>query len=117
MPGSGPRRPGPFTATTAARRSGSPRATRFPNAHHAVAAAMAGAPTSPAARDDPSDPLRTMSPWPTLLAMRNRVEADKPTTGSGQSSGEPDAGQDPGRAALAIASDPVAGSRSERRSF
>ena len=30
-----------------------------------------------------------------LLAMRNRAEADKPTTGSGQSTGEPDAGQDP----------------------
>lgn len=30
-----------------------------------------------------------------LLAMRNRAEADNPTTGSGQSSGEPDAGQDP----------------------
>jgi len=30
-----------------------------------------------------------------LLAMRNRAEADEPTTGSGQSSGEPDASQDP----------------------
>ena len=30
-----------------------------------------------------------------LLAMRNRAEADEPTTGSGQSGGEPDAGQDP----------------------
>ena len=30
-----------------------------------------------------------------LLAMRNRAEADEPTTGSGQSTGEPDAGQDP----------------------
>jgi hypothetical protein len=30
-----------------------------------------------------------------LLAMRNRAEADEPTTGSGQNTGEPDAGQDP----------------------
>jgi hypothetical protein len=27
--------------------------------------------------------------------VRNRAEADEPTTGSGQSTGEPDAGQDP----------------------
>src|SRR5215211_367736 len=52
MPVSGPRKPGPFTATTAGRRSGYPRATRFPSAYHAVAAAMIGAPANPAAKDD-----------------------------------------------------------------